>query len=196
MQSHRSELSPTPPLAPSPAPAAASVQALGLSDVLRVEFRPCQMAGLMDEVDERHGPLRETFERARDRWEAVSRGKGAKPRRGIPTEEVRLSNAAYSLRVLAAIRAQIPSAHSARAFAIIGPATTVSEIISAATRNAADDLADALRDRDASGASTDRYKVLRELTAIAQAWVETYIDCDAVEWYRFDPDWDPVEIVS
>ena len=76
MQSHRSEPFPTAPLRPSEAPEVASVQALGLSDVLRVELQPCQLAGLIEEVDERRGPLRETFERARDRWEALSRNNG------------------------------------------------------------------------------------------------------------------------
>ena len=45
MQSHRSELSAERPLRPAPTPAIGSVQALGLSDVLRVELQPCQLAG-------------------------------------------------------------------------------------------------------------------------------------------------------
>lgn len=34
---------------------------------------------------------------------------------------------------------------------------------------------------------------LRKATAAAAAWVETYIECEALEWFNFDPDWDPVQ---
>jgi hypothetical protein len=34
---------------------------------------------------------------------------------------------------------------------------------------------------------------LRGATAAAAAWVETYIECEALEWFNFDPDWDPVQ---
>jgi hypothetical protein len=195
MQSHRSELFSTAPFSPSEAPEVASVQALGLSDVLRVELQPCQLAGLIDEVDERRRPLHETFEHARDGWEALSRDNGVVSPRDASIAEAQLESAAYALRVLAAIRSQIPLHSEARPFAIVGPATTISEIITAAARNTVDALGELLRAPTASMPRDHGYKKLRALAKTAQAWVETYIDCHAVEWYRFDPEWDPTATV-
>jgi hypothetical protein len=193
MQPHRSELFPTARLRPNAAPEVASVQALGLSDVLRVELQPCQLAGLIDELDERRGPLHETFEHARDRWEVLSRDNGVVSPRTASVAESQLEGVAYALRVLAAIRSQIPAPRPDEPFAIVGPAITVSEIIVAAARNAADELGELLRAPSSATAHADTSKKLRELATTAQAWVETYADCHAVEWYRFDPEWDPVE---
>ena len=145
MQSHRSGLFAMAPLRPSEAPEVASVQALGLSDVLRVELQPCQLAGLIDEVDERRGPLRETFEHAHDRWEALSRDNGPVLPSVAFDAEAQLSSAAYALRVLSAIRLQIPAHPTDHPVAIVGPATTVSEIITAAARNAVYELGELLR---------------------------------------------------
>jgi hypothetical protein len=195
MHSHRIELFPTAPLRPSEAPEVASVQALGLSDVLRVELQPCQLAGLIDEVDERRGPLRETFENARARWEALSRDNGIVSPSAASDAEAQLSSAAYALRVLAAIRSQIPIHRADQPFALVGPAITISEIITAAARNTVDELAELLRAETSRTPHAERYKKLRELTSAAQAWVETYVECHAVEWYRFDPEWDPVVLV-
>jgi hypothetical protein len=53
------------------APAVTTVQGLGLCDVLRVELQPCQIAGAIDELDERRGPLEESYQRARTQWSAL-----------------------------------------------------------------------------------------------------------------------------
>jgi hypothetical protein len=53
------------------APAVTTVQGLGLCDVLSVELQPCQIAGAIDELDERRGPLEESYERARTQWSAL-----------------------------------------------------------------------------------------------------------------------------
>lgn len=195
MQSHRSGLFPTAPLRPSEAPEVASVQALGLSDVLRVELQPCQLAGLIDEVDERRGPLMR-----RSSVRAIVGTLCQRDNRPVLASvafdaEAQLSSAAYALRVLPAIRSQIPAHPTDHPLAIVGPATTVSEIITAAARNAVYELGELLRAGRSSSPQAQRYMKLRELTSAAQAWVETYIDCHAVEWYRFDPDWDPVVLV-
>lgn len=157
-----------------------------------MELQPCQLAGLIDEVDERRGPLRETFEHAHDHCEALSRDNGPALPSAAFDAEAQLSSATYALRALSAIRSQIQAHPTDHPFAIVGPATTVSEIITAAARNAACELGELLRAEPSSSPQAERYTKLRELTSAAQAWVETYIDCHAVEWYRFDPDWDPV----
>jgi hypothetical protein len=67
MQSHRIEPSGESPLLPASTPRIGSVQALGLSDVLRAELQPCQLAGVVDELNELRRPLVESFEVARRR---------------------------------------------------------------------------------------------------------------------------------
>ena len=146
-------------------------------------------------MDERRGPLRETFERARDRWEAFSRHDGPVLASVASDAEAQLSSAVYSLRVLAAIRSQIPAHQTDHPFAIVGPASTVSDTIKAAARSAAYELGELLRAGPSSLTVTESYKKLCELASAVQAWAETYIDCHAVEWYRLDPDWDPVVLV-
>jgi hypothetical protein len=195
MHSHRIELFPTAPLTPSEVPELASVQALGLSDVLRVKLQPCQLVGLIDEVDERRGPLGEAFEQARERWEALSCDDGTVSPGAPSVAEGRLWSAAYALRVLAAIRSQIPAEHDGQPFALVGPAITISEIITGAARNVVDELGELLLAQTSSTSHAETYNKLRELASAAHAWIETYIDCHAVEWYRFDPEWDPVEPV-
>jgi hypothetical protein len=76
---------------------------------------------------------------------------------------------------------------------VVGPATAVSEIIDGAARNAADDVVSLLRNLPTPPAEMPA--VLRDRAAALAAWIETYIDCRAVEWYRVDPNWDPVEAV-
>lgn len=194
MQTHRSDLPAAAILRPSPPPRIGSVQALGLSDALRVELQACQLADFVDELDELRGPLGEAYECARRRWLELSVYETGTPGPALSAAEEKLGAAAYALRVNAAIRAQIPEATNGESIVVVGPATTVSTLISAATRNAADRVAELLRDSARLG--PELHTALGRDAAALQAWIETYVDCYVIEWYLFDPNWDPVTVVA
>jgi hypothetical protein len=167
------------------------VQGLGLCDALRVELDPCQIAGAIDEIEARRGPLHEAFQDARARWDAVA---DWERERGDPTLEHELSSTAYALRILTKLRGQLPTAAHESPVALVGPASTVSEIVAAAARSVVDDLAELIRD---SPRSDERAQTrIRDATAAVAAWVQTYLDCESLEWFNFDSDWDPVHQIE
>jgi hypothetical protein len=189
---HPDRTAPTPDatLTPAPAPPLGTVHGLGLTDALRVELEPSQIPGLKAALGELRGPLIETYESARAEWLAVSRGGECEHYRAIAEAEAALAGAAYALRVLAAIRDQVPERGIAAAFVITGPSGMFAEVVRGATRNAVRELGTVL---DALGARGEPGRhALPELADAVRAWVRTYADFDAVHWYRFDPNWDPI----
>lgn len=194
MQAHRSDLPATAILNPGPVPRVGTVQALGLSDALCVELRNCQLADFVNELDELQGPLSETYECARRHWLELSRGETSPPPPEASAAEEKLWTAAYAIRVLAAIRFQVPQTPGDERTVVVGPATVVSSIIEGATRHAADELGELLRESPKLG--VELQTAIRHRAAALQAWVETYVDCQAVGWYLFDPNWDPVTVVT
>ncbi len=126
MQAHRSDLPAAEFLRPSPPPRIGSVQALGLSDALRVELQTCQLADFVDELDELQGSLGEAYECARRRWFELSREETGTPEPTLTAAEEQLGAAAYALRVSVAIRSQIPEVPNDECIVVVGPATTVS----------------------------------------------------------------------
>ena len=73
---------------------------------------------------------------------------------------------------------------------MVGPASMISQFIVGAARNAVDDLAE--RVRTPVRCCEDEVR-LRAALAASNAWLETYIDCEAIEWYTFDPPCDPAD---
>lgn len=63
----------------------------------------------------------------------------------------------------------------------------VSTVIEGAARDAVDSAAELLRSSTTPNSVADRK--LCELATAARAWIETYIDCRAIELYSFDPDY-------
>jgi hypothetical protein len=153
-------------------------------------LQPCQRVGLIDELEELNGPMREAFDAARDRWKDLLSLKAGEPLHEATLAEATLESKAYALRVVAAIQSQVPAGVTEEPFEIVGPATMVSNLIEGAVRNAADRLGESLRSPSRPNAQTRGR--LRELAVAVCAWVETYVDCQAVEWYSFDPNWDHV----
>jgi hypothetical protein len=191
MQAQGIDLPATEILTPSHPPRIGSVQALGLSDVLQVELQPGQVVGFADELAELRGPLVEAYESALERWLTSSHfGSGGREPGGA---EEKLSAAAYALRLHAAMTSQMPQTPTDEPLVVVGPATAMSEIIDGAARSAADEVAGLLRQSPVPPAELPA--VLRDRAAVLAAWIETYIDREAVESYRFDPNWDPVEAV-
>jgi hypothetical protein len=159
------------------------VQGLGLCDVLRVELEPCQFAGAIEELEEQRGPLNETFEHARTRWDALAEEAAA----GSIAQslEQELSKSASALRVLTMLRAQLPALDHDKPVVVVGPASAISELIALAARNAVDDLGELVRQPLRSGAEAEAK--LRAALAAVVAWLDTYIECEALEWFTFDP---------
>jgi hypothetical protein len=156
--------------------AAARVRGLGVCDVLRVELAAAQVPGLIAELEELRGPLEEERLRAvgaLDRSEASSDSAVA---------EHDVDEVEHRLACLRGMRAQLPRSDEAAPVVLVGPADLVIETARGAARNAADELAEALR------RSADDLEAIRERAAIALAWVDTWMDCRAVEGFSFEPD--------
>jgi hypothetical protein len=82
---------------------------------------------------------------------------------------------------------QTGAASSGR-LAVHGPARLMSDVVTGAARNAADELVEYARRRprgDAAAAAA-----LLDAARVAMAWSETYVATQAVESYTFDPDFD------
>ena len=67
----------------------------------------------------------------------------------------------------------------------------MTSFVAGAVLTAAEDLAELVRQSPRT--NSEAQIGLRKATAAAAAWVETYIECEALEWFNFDPDWDPVQ---
>ena len=70
-----------------------------------------------------------------------------------------------------------------------GPASALSDLIAVAARNAVDDLGEATRASPSTGEDA-RARLRAAVTAVV-AWLDTYIECQALEWVSFDPPCDP-----
>lgn len=190
MRENRTEPEPGRAVFAATVPELTRVQGLGLCDAIRVVLAPCQIAGLIEELEERRGPLTEAFEHARTRWdELAERDGGAAVRLG---EEI--SKSAYAQRVLTMVRGQLPTATHEAPVSIVGPASMISSIVAAVAVNAVEDLAELVRQSLRTDVRAQRRLV--DATTTVAAWVETYIECEALEWFNFDPAWDPVERVT
>ena len=144
--------------------AAARVRGLGVCDVLRVELAAVQVPGLIAELEELRGPLEE------QRLRAVA--------------EDDVDEVEHRLACVRGMRAQLPRSDEAAPVVLVGPADLVLETARGAARNAADELAEALR------RSADDPEAVRERAAVALAWVDTWMDCRAVESFSFEPEAD------
>lgn len=193
MQAHGTALPAEAHFEPAPAPPVGTVVGLGVTDALRVEFQPCQMDGLLDELDELAGPLGESYERARQRWVEISQiaDKGWPP--SVAAAEHELSAAAYKLRAVAALRAQVPSTEPTTPVVVVGPTDLLTIVVAGAAQHAGATLVQAVDEADCRDPHAPER--LRRRAAAAHAWAETYADCRTVESFSFDPAWDPVERV-
>lgn len=166
-----------------------SVQGLGLCDALRIHLLPCQIAGAIEELEARRGPL--TFEHARTRWDDLADRDGGPAAASVEEE---LSRSAYALRVLAKLRAQLPTAAHEAPVWIVGPGSTMTSLVATAVVSAVEDPAELVRVSPRTDLQAQ--SKLRDATTAVAAWVETYVECEALEWFNFDPDWDPVQRIS
>jgi hypothetical protein len=157
--------------------------------VLRVELAPCQIAAAIEELEEWRGPLSETFEPARTRWDDLADKES--PGSLDHSMEQEVSRSAYALRVLGMLRAQLPTVDHDEPVVVVGPASMVSHFIAGAARSAVDDLADLVRTPVRNRAQGEAK--LRAALVAASAWLDTYMECEALEWFTFDPPYDPAD---
>jgi hypothetical protein len=188
MQANRTDGEPRCTCRAYDVPEPSSVQGLGLCDALRIQLQSCQIAGAIEELDARHEPLRESFEHARTRWDELAERDGGPADARV---EADLSRSAYALRVHTRLRAQLPTAAHEASVWLVGPGSTMTSLVAGAVVSAVDDLAELVRQSPKTNLQAQMG--LRRATAAAAAWVETYIECEALEWFNFDPDWDPVQ---
>jgi hypothetical protein len=126
--------------------------------------------------------------RSSTRWDELAEHDGGP---ADPRLEEDLSRSAYALRVLAKLRGQLPTAAHDAPVWIVGPGSTMTSFVAGAALSAVEDLAELVR--QSPKVNPEAQMGLRKATAAAAAWVETYIECEALEWFNFDPDWDPVQ---
>jgi hypothetical protein len=174
------------------APDLSRVRGLGICDVLRIELEASQVPGAISELEERRGPLNEAFEQARTRWDEIADQRP--PAWNAPALERELSRCAYALRVLGMVRAQLPALDHGDSVVVAGPAPMLADLIASAARNAVDDLGEALREPLATG--TGAGATLRAAAAAVVAWIETYIESEALERYTFDLPYDPSDRIQ
>jgi hypothetical protein len=153
-------------------------RSLGVSDALQLELAPVQLPWLIDELEEMRGPLEEEVQRA-----------GAGCAASGPNETDR-RDLEYELRLLRLMRARLPAASHQEPFVFIGPSGMVQDVVHGTMRNVAGALSEL-----ASGRVSDDPESragLRDTAAAAAAWVDTFLECQAVVGFKFDPHADPM----
>jgi hypothetical protein len=151
----------------SPSPPLGTVQGFGVTDALRVELEPCQIATMMQEIQE----LRNVIGREATR---------------SPVDEEEADTRRYEVRALEALQWQMTeSLASSGQPALCGPATLVLELVAGAAHDAVQLLAEELDAKPVDAGSRDR---LIRAAATASAWIKTYVDSRAVQGFTFDPD--------
>jgi hypothetical protein len=159
---------------------ARTVSGLGVCDVWRLELSAVQWPWLADELDERRGPLEEALQRARA-------AEAADPCESTEEEVAALE---YELRLVRAMRGQLPAHAHDGPVVFAGPADLVRELVAGILGNVVAALSESV-DRQRPSDEPARSRLIRTAHAAA-AWAHTFVDCQEVESFRCDPAADPV----
>lgn len=170
-------------------PATTSVQGLGLCDALRVELQASQVRFVVDELHALHEPIQEELQRARAAREAVPPAPEGVRSLAVSKADDEISAREYELQVVLMMLHRLCSDDGARPIVFVGPSELVSEIVGAATENAAEALSDLVSIHHGVDPET-RERIAAAAEAVS-AWVNTFLDCQAVECFSFDPDFSP-----
>jgi hypothetical protein len=152
-----------------------SVCGLGVTDALRLDLAPVQLAWLIDELEEIRGPLEEELQRARARC-ADDPGELAADK---------LDASEHELRLLRMMRAQLPASDHGGRVAFVGPTEMVLDLARETMRNVVDALSELVRGK--AMCDPDWHDRVRHTAEAAIAWVQTFLECENVELFRFDP---------
>jgi hypothetical protein len=151
--------------------ASSTVQGLGACDFLRVELQPVQVPWLIDELEHTRIPIEEELEMFREQF----------AREGENSARVKLEECEDELRVICTLREQLDVGGERVAF--FGPAATVGELVLGTTRHVVDTLSDLVESSPVN--DPEHVHALRETSVAARAWVESFVDCLAVEKFSF-----------
>lgn len=165
--------------APRASVPAGSVSGLGVCDVWRLELSPVQWPWLVDELDEVRGPLEEALHRV---W-----AQRVVDESGALADE--LSAREYELRLVRAMRAQLPARDHDKAVVFVGPAELVRGLVAGTLRNVVSALSERVG-ADRVGDEHARSRLI-ETARAAGAWAQTFVECQEVDAFSFDAAADP-----
>jgi hypothetical protein len=154
------------------------VRGLGVCDALRLELLPEQLPQLIEQAEAARVALQEEI---RQRTNAMV----PEDPRGIE----QLEAAQYELRLLERLRAQLPTGEVRGSFVVVGPTDVVGAIVRDSTRRVVETLGELVLEHPGSGCEA-RAGMVAAVTAAA-AWVQTYVDAQAIEDFSFDVEADP-----
>ena len=168
---------------PGASVASGSVSGLGVCDVWRLELSAVQWPWLADELDELRGSLEEQLQRARAAHDVDPSDNTA--------EE--LSAREYELRLLRAMRAQLPACNYRGGVVFVGPAELVRGLVAGTLCNVVRALSELvgaprrLSDRKARA-------LLGGTADAARSWAQTFVDCQELEDFTFGPAAHPLRL--
>jgi hypothetical protein len=152
----------------------ARIRGLGVCDAYVIELQDVQVPWLIDELEERRGPLEEAFHRVRPR--------------GIADEED--PAVVHELRQLRGMRDQLPASGAEAAVMFVCPGAIAGDLIQVTTRNVITELGELV---DGSRRNGKEARARLEPTlAAATAWVQTLLSFQAVEAFDLDPSANPL----
>lgn len=155
-----------------------TVRGLGVSDALRLELEPLQLAPLRDAVSAMARALELELERCAE-----------VPATSDPRALEAQASAEYELRLAVMLRDRLAAGEHQRPIAIVAPTAMAVQLVTRCARDATAALA-ALVAVEGPGAA-DAHAELELRVAAAAAWVCTLLDCRVIEAFRFDPAADP-----
>ncbi len=183
MQAHRTAGQP-----PAQSLAAGSwtgrVLGLGVTDLLRVELEPVQVPAFVEQLAVTRRVYAGEVARDEARWEAIPEWQRvSRPPRVVEVAKD-LDASRFDLRALDVIRTQLePAGDEPSIKTIVGPSRIVAELVRETAQRLAITLNELLEERPRGDA--DARERLLQTAVAATAWVETYVECEAVEWFRF-----------
>jgi hypothetical protein len=157
----------------TPATLVGTVRGLGVCDVLRVEFAASQRADLETAMTARIESLRQRIAE----FQSTDRA-----RLLVSGEEEDSAELCEPLRIIRRLRDELPTTE--RPFTVIGPAGIVLELV-------ADGVVAVIGRTSVAFEGLSWSRVARLDLAAVQAWLQTALDCRAVESFSFDRDRDP-----
>ena len=187
MQSHRTAGSPPAPSS-EPGPWTGRVLGLGVTDVLRIELAPEHLPSLVEQLDVLRDVYDDTVVHERARWAAIPEfAREARLPSAVHAEKD-LEGSEFDVEALDIIRGQLVKVgrDEARPVAIYGPSRIIAELVRETTLHAAANLNELVARQPLNEAEA-RARLVAAATA-AKAWAEIYVECAAVEWFKFDLD--------
>jgi hypothetical protein len=160
-----------------------SVSGLGVCDVWRLELSDTQWPWLADELDELRGPLEEELQRARMAHDTD------------PDDDTadELAAREHELRLLRAMRAQLPACDYRGAVVFIGPAQLVRGLVAGSLCNVVGALSELVGAPRRLSDGKARVRLAATADA-AHSWAQTFADCQELEAFSFEPPADPLRL--